>query len=234
MNKEDEERDDEERGPGRFARIALRAVDIGQKLLDACQKALDAGQRTVSGLRERLGGEEDDRGERHDRKRIGRLEPATEEEAMPKKPSRLRSFLLLLAAMLIVTGIGGFVAYRILESRLAEHDAIVEGMREELDATRKENARQIDLMAKFRKESGEAKKEMRDARREADDCCGRIDACRKRVDELEGQLTRAQRHGARSGSGGVTQPRQKTGSCTIDASNPNATLKECIEKFNKP
>jgi flagellar biosynthesis GTPase FlhF len=218
-------------GPGPVVKAALRGID-------ACLNALQ-------NLRNRLAGAQDH--ESHDSGR-GRADPKQDKadgEALPTRPSLLRRVAIALILLIVGGATGAVLSYRTLSHQLKAHTAVVERIQEELDADRKESARNLKLLDKVQRENAEYRQEAREAEREAE-------KHKRRADELEAQVEEARRAeeakrteerkraevAAQQAKRAAappprSQPRTppKTGNC---AAGTAAEMAECLEKFNRP
>jgi uncharacterized protein HemX len=216
---------EEPAGPGAAAKAALRVVDAG----------LGFFQR----LHNRLAGSES-HDDRHGHA-AERQEPET--TAVAARPSLLRRLAIGLLLLLAGLGTGGYLAYRALSQQIKEHASVVERMQEEIDAVRKEDARNVKLMDKFQRENAEYRREAREAEREAE-------SHKRRADELEAQMEEAKRaedakraeaakraevaaqkarREAASAARAKPSAPQKTGKCAVGGADD---LSDCLEKFN--
>jgi hypothetical protein len=213
-------------GPGAAAKAALRVVDAGLRLF----------QR----LHDRLAGTES-REDRHGRSPEGH---SADTAAVPTRPSLLRRLAIGLLLLLAGSGTGGWLAYRTLSLQLNEHAGVVERMQDELDAIRKEDARNVKLLDKFQRENAEYRHEAREAQREAE-------VHKRRNEEFEAQIEEAKRaeevkraeearraelvaqqarRAAASAPRAKTRAPQKTGNCAVGTAGD---LSNCIEEFNR-
>lgn len=211
---------DEAAAPGVAARSARRVVD-------ACLSVLQRWHDRLAGESERDG-------------RLGqphaKSEPA-DAGAPPARPSLLRRLLVALILLLAGGATGAWLAYRGLSHRLAEHTGVVERMQEELDATRKEDARNVKLLDKFQRENAEYRHEAREAQREADNARDRTAALEAQLEELKQEQAKRAEQAAQQVRRAAAAPRakpgapaQKSGKC---AAGSAGELTECIEKFNR-
>lgn len=205
--------------PGAGAKAALRVVD-------AC---LGYFQR----LHDRLAGTTEHHGHHgHDRHADAR--PAADEAPPPAKhPSFLRRLLVALLLLLIGSGTGALLTYRTLSEQATEHAGVVERLQEEVDATRKEDARNVKLLDKFQRENAEYRREAREAQREAE-------AAKARSAELEAQIESMQRaeqaaQEARRAAAAKAKAKAsappKGGKCTVGTADEVAN---CLSKYNRP
>lgn len=207
-------------GPGAAARAALRIIDAG----------LGFFQR----LHDRLAGP-DSREDRHGRTSEKHDAGA---DAVPGRPSLLLRLAIGLLLLLAGAGAGGWLAYRGLSLQLNEHAGVVERMQDELDATRKEDARNVKLLDKFQRENAEYRHLAREAEREAE-------THQRRVDELEAQIEEGRRaeeakraelaarqakRAAAAAPRTKTRTPQKTGDCAVGTAGD---LSNCIEEFTR-
>jgi hypothetical protein len=217
MSRPDAERE-EPPGPSAAARYALRA-------LDACLNPLQRWRDRLAGKNGRDGS--DDR-----RGRATRDAAPAEAGTEPARPSRLRRLSIALLLLLVGLGTGGFLAYRTLSLQLKEHDSIVERMQDELDATRKEDARNVKLLDRFQRENAEYRHEAREAQREAENANRRVAELEARIEDMK----RAELAAQQAKRAVATVPRaktrtpQKTGNCAVGTAGD---LSNCIEQFNR-
>lgn len=224
MSRPDAERDAPAAAPGAVTKAALRVID-------ACLNYL---QR----LRGRFAPE--DESGRHGGRRSpldSKQVPATEEKAPPPKSSFLRLALVALICLLLGSGAGTLLSYRELSHQLSEHGSVVERIQEELDATRKEDARNVKLLDKFQRENAEYRHEAREAQRETESAKSRVAELETRIEEMRHeQAKRAEqaaqeaRRAAALAQRGKQQRPPKTGNCAVGSGND---VTECIEKFNR-
>ncbi len=215
MSKPDEEREEEASGPGAIAKRVVRV--------------LDAGIQALQRLRTRLGGPDDESSD--GRRGSGSMREAADENAVASRPSLLRRLAIALLLLLVGLAVGGYLSYRMLSLELAKHGSVVERMQEEIDAARKEDARNVRLLDKFQRENAEYRLDAREAQRAAE-------KAERHAEELEGQIEEMKR-----AAQAAQQPRraapptsraspapQKSGSCSVGSAEEMAA---CIESFNR-
>jgi len=224
MSKRTENQDKEAQPPGVVAVTVLRAID-------ACLHAL---QR----LRSRFESSADEEGASRDggkRRQSGPEQPQEAAEAAPRPRGLLYRLLIMLICLLLGGGAGAFLSYRGLSKLVQARGAEVERIQDELDISKKEEARSVNLMAKFQKENAEFRLQMREAQRE-------VEEYKSRIDELDKELIAAKRVERPAPAGrraaaptATTKPStpQKTGDCAVGTGNAGASLTDCIEKFNR-
>lgn len=221
MRKQDVERDTPDAAPGAATKAALRAID-------ACLHAL---QR----LRNRFApSDESDRRGPPDPKHA----PGAAEEAPAPRSSFLKLALIALIGLLVGGGAGALLSFRTLSHQLNEHASVVDRLQEDLDATRKEDARNVKLLDKFQRENAEYRHDAREAQREAE-------IAKRQVADLEAQIETMKFDNAkreaekaeevRRAAGlakqrAMQRPPQKTANCAVGTA---AEMAECIEKFNR-
>lgn len=225
MNRPDAERDAPAAAPGAVTKAALRVIDASLNYLQRLRGRFAPPDET-----DRRGGRQSQLDSKH--------AAASEEKAPSPKPSFLRLALVGLICLLVGGGVGALLSYRELSHQLSDHAGVVERMQEELDATRKEEARNIKLLDKFQRENAEYRREARDAEREAE-------AHRRRAEELEAQIEAAKRaeeakraelaarqakRAAASAPRAKARAPQKTGDCAVGTAGD---LSNCIEEFNR-
>jgi hypothetical protein len=224
MNNKAEDREEAAPRPGLVTMTMLRAID-------ACLHALQRlrGRFEVPA--------EDERSGRDGGKRTQSTpqEPSAAEEAAPRPPGLLYRLLIMLICLLLGGGAGAFLSYRGLSKLVQARGAEVERLQDELDISKKEEMRSVNLMAKFQKENAEFRLQTREAQREAEDY-------KARIDELEKQMAATKRVERPAPTGrraaaptAATRPSAplKTGNCAVSAGNPSVNLADCIEKFNQ-
>ncbi|MBI4995696.1 MAG: hypothetical protein HZC22_02095 [Rhodocyclales bacterium] len=211
-------------GPGPVARIALRGTD-------ACLNALQNLHNRLAGTEYR---------EPRDNRR-GRADPKQEGadgEAPPTRPSLLRKLAIGLLLLLVGGSAGGWFAWRGLSLQLNEHAGVVERMQDELDAMRKEDARNLKLLDKFQRENAEYRHLAREAERDAETRQRRVDALEAQIEaaaraeeakRAELAARQAKRAAASAPRAGARAP-QKTGNC---AAGSAGDVSNCIEAFNR-
>jgi hypothetical protein len=205
----------------------------------AVLRAIDACLHALQRLRSRFEVPAEDKDAKRDGGRRSQsapeLAPATE-EAAPHSKGFLYRALIVLLCLLLGSAAGATLAYRVFSKKLESHATVVERIEDELDIAKKEEARSVNLMAKFQKENAEFRLEVREAQREVEDY-------KRRIDELEKQQAatkRIERPVSSSGRAAVpaatAKPRapEKTGTCTVGPGNPSGSLSDCIDKFNRP
>lgn len=212
---------EEKAGPGAAAKKAALGV-------------IDAFLAFFQRQHDRLAGPES-HDERHGHT-PGKHEP--EAAAVPARPSPLRKLLIGLLLLLVGLAVGGYLSYRTLALKLKDHNSVVERMQEELDAVRKEDARNVKLLDKFQRENADYRRDSREAEHQAE-------MANRRVAELEAEIeamkaaeakraeeaAQAARRAAGLAKQRTRQPSpQKTGNC---AAGTAAEMAECIEKFNR-
>jgi hypothetical protein len=225
MNNKAEDRDQAAPQPGVVTVTMLRAID-------ACL-------RTLQRLRSRFEAPAEEEGFSRGggkRRQSGPQEPTAGEEPAPRPRGLLFRLLIMLICLLVGGGAGAYFSYRGLSKLVAARGAAMEQIQEELDIAKKEEARKVNLMAKFQKENAEFRLQMREAQREVEDY-------KSRIDELDKQLAAAKRVERPAPAGrraavpaASAKPRapQKTGDCTVGTGNLSGNLTDCIEKFNRP
>lgn len=202
------------------------------RVIDACLGAL---QR----LRSRFESPDQDEGSSRGggkRSQSPDKEPPPAEEAAPRPQGLLYRVLIVLLCLLLGTAAGGLLSYRVLSQKLEAHATVVERMQDELDIAKKEEARSVNLMAKFQKENAEFRLQVREAQREVADY-------KSQVDELDKQLAATKRvERPAPSSGRAANPvakaapavPQKAGDCAVGSANAVGNLANCIDKFNRP
>lgn len=219
---------EEAAGPGAAAKATLRVVDA---VIAFFQRQHD-----------RLAGPES----RDDRRGHAPAKHEPEAEAIPARPSLLRRLAIGLILLLIGLGTGGFLAYRTLSLQLAEHDSVVERMQAEVDAVRKEDARNQKLLDKFQRENAEYRREAREAQHQTEAAERRAAELEAQIEEMKSaetkriedakraeeaaQAARRTAELAKARPARQQRPPQKTGNC---AAGTAAEMAECIEKFNR-
>lgn len=219
---------EEAAGPGAAAKATLRVVDA---VIAFFQRQHD-----------RLAGPES----RDDRPGHAPAKHEPEAEAIPARPSLLHRLAIGLILLLVGTAAGGFLAYRTLSLQLAEHDSVVERMQDEVDAIRKEDARNQKLLDKFQRENAEYRREAREAQHEAEAADRRAADLEAQIEEMKGAEAKrieaakraeeaaqaARRTAELARQRPVRQPRapQKSANC---AAGTAAEMADCIEKFNR-
>jgi hypothetical protein len=212
-----EEKDDTEEVPPRFAWFKARVAWFKKAAL----RMIDACLRPLQKLRQRLEPEEDDA---RDRRRGAK----PEEETPPTPPRRIGFFtglLILFVCLLVGNATGTWGAYRFMERVLDLRAAQVDRLRDDLNASQKDQARSVNQMARFQKENGELRLQMRDAQRTMDDD-------QTRIADLEKQLAAAKRV-ERPVAAAAPHAPHKSGTCAVGTGNPGADLTNCIEQFNQ-
>jgi hypothetical protein len=228
-----ESEQEEKAGPGAAARKAALGV-------------VDAFLEFFQRQHNRLAGS-DEREERHGHGRKQHAQHEPETAAVPARPSLLRRLAIGLLLLLAGLGAGGFLAYRTFSLKLNEHNSVVERMQEELDAVRKEDARNVKLLDKFQRENAEYRREAREAQHEAEAADRRAAELEAQLEDLKAAETKrvedakraeeaaqsARRSAEMARQRPVKQQRtpQKTGNC---AAGTAAEMAACIEKFNQP
>ena len=220
MSRPNAERDAPVAAPGATAKAALRLIDAGIRYLQRLR-----GRFAPSDVDDRQGG-------RHALSE-SKAAPVTEEPAPPSRLPFLRLALIALACLLVGSGVGALLSYRELSQQLGEHAGVVERMQEDLDAARKEEARNIKLLDKFQRENAEYRHEAREARRETENADRRVAELEAQIETMkraEQAAQQARRAAANPPRAGQRPPPQKTGKCTASTTGE---LSECIEKFNR-
>ena len=172
-------------------------------------------------------------------------EPET--EAIPARPSLLHRLAIGLLLLLAGTAAGGFLAYHTLSLQLKEHDSVVERMQDEVNAVRKEDARNQKLLDKFQRENAEYRREAREAQHDAEAADRRAADLEAQIEEMkdaEAQRIEAAKHAEEAAQAArrtaelarsrppAKQPRapQKTGNC---AAGTAAEMAACIDSYNR-
>lgn len=134
--------------------------------------------------------------------------------------------------LLVGGGAGALLSYRELSHQLAEHTSVVERIQEDLDATRKEEARNVKLLDKFQRENAEYRHEAREAQRETESANTRIAELEGKIDEMKRAELAAQRT-PRAAASAPRAKQQRTPQKSADCAAGNTSeLSDCIEKFN--
>jgi hypothetical protein len=228
MNKQDAERDAPAAAPGAVSKAALRAIDAGLHFLQKLRNRFAPSDETDR---------RDDRRSQPDPKHA----PAAAEEAPTHRPSFLRLALLTLICLLVGGAAGAWFSYRTLSHQIREHANVVDRMQEDLDATRKEDARNVKLLDKFQRENAEYRHEAREAQREAESAKGQVAGLEAQIETLKydnakrnveaAQETRRTTELAKQRV--KQRPPQKTANCAVGTANLSGDLSECIDKFNR-
>jgi hypothetical protein len=224
MNKRDAERDAPAAAAGAVSKAALRAID-------ACLHFLQK-------LRNRFA-PSDETGAHGDRR--GQPDPkhaaAAEEAPAPRLPL-LKLFLVALICLLAGGGAGVWFSFRTFSHRLGEHASVVERIQDELDAAKKEDARNVKLMDKFQRENAEYRRESREAQRESENAKGQVAEVEAQIETLkyenakrDVEVANEARRTTELAKQRVKQRSpQKTANCAVGTA---AEISECIEKFNR-
>jgi hypothetical protein len=201
--------------PGAGAKAALRVVD-------AC---LGYFQR----LHDRLAGAT----EHHRQGRHADSRQEADEATPAKRPSVLRRLLVALLLLLVGGGTSALLVYRTLSAQIKEHADVVERLQEEMDATRKEDARNVKLLDKFQRENAEYRHDAREAQREAEIAKARSAALEEEIESMKRaeQAAREAREAAAAKAKAKASAPPKGGKCTVGTS---AEIAACIERFNHP
>lgn len=205
--------------PGAGAKAALRVVDT----------CLGYFQR----LHDRLTGTTEHHGHHgHDRHADAR--PAADDAPPPvKRPSLLRRLLVALLLLLVGGGTGAFLAYRGLSLQVKEHAEVVDRLQEEIDATRKEDARNVKLLDKFQRENAEYRHDAREAQREAELAKARSAELEAEIESMkraEQAAQEARRAAAAKAKAQAAAP-AKGGKCTVGTADEVAN---CLSKYSRP
>jgi hypothetical protein len=220
MSRQDPERDVPAATPGAAAKAALR-------LIDACLHFLQRVRGRFAPA------DETDRHDDRHRKPDPKQAPVAEEKTPAPKSSFLRLAVVALTCLLVGGGAGALLSYRELSHQLAEHTSVVERIQDDLDATRKEDARNVKLLDKFQRENAEYRREAREAQRETESANSRIAELEGKIDEMK----RAELAAQQARRAPTTTPRakqQRTPQKSADCAAGNTSeLSDCIEKFNR-
>jgi hypothetical protein len=225
MSKRDNAERDAPAAPGAATKAALRAID-------ACLRALQNLRNRFAPSDE--SGRRDDRRGQPDPKHA----PAATEEAPAPRSSFLKLALIALIGLLVGGGAGALLSYRTLSHQIREHASVVDGMQEDLDATRKEDARNVKLMDKFQRENAEYRHEAREAQRETEIAKSQVAELEARIETLKFESAKrdveAAQEARRTTELAKQRARQhtpqKTANCAVGTA---AEMAECIEKFNR-
>ena len=212
-------------GPGFIGRLELRVIDAALAWLQHLR------QRVAPVAVDERGGH------------AGKMAPAAHAEvpAEGPPPARHRLLWFLVALLLVVlagAGAGGW-AWRHFESRLAEHDEIVDRLQDELNAAAKEEKRATGLVDRFQRENGELRLQSREALAEAETLRGRVEGLTRQLDDAKRGLAELQAAKSRPAApppmarGGAPTPPQKTGRCAIGGAGSGEQIADCIERFNQ-
>lgn len=216
MSKPDEEREEETTGPGAVAR---RLIPV-----------LDAGIQVLQRLRSRLGGSDDESSD--DRRSSGPAREAADEGAAASGPSLLLRLAIALLLLIVGLAVGGYLSYRMLSLQLEKHGSVVERMQEELDAARKEDARNVKLLDKFQRENAEYRLDARDAQRAAEKAERHAEELEAQIEEMKRaeQATQQPRRATPPTSRASQRAPLKSGNCAVGSAEE---MSACIEKFNQ-
>lgn len=222
MSRQEDEQE-EKAGPG----VAAKKAALG---------VIDAFLAFFQRQHDRLAGPESESRDDRRSRAPGKHEP--EAAAAPTRPSLLRKLLIWLILLLAGLGAGGYLSYRTLSLQLQKHDGVVEGLQGEVEALRKEDARNVKLLDKFQRENAEYRHAAREAQREAENASRHAAELEAQIDAMKAaEAKRAEEaaQAARRAAGLAKQrPRQplpqKTGNC---AAGTAAEMAACIEKFNR-
>lgn len=225
MSKQDAERDAPTTAPGVVSKTALRAIDACLHFLQNLRNRFAPSDES---------GRRDDRRGQPDPKHA----PTAAEEAPAPRSSFLKLALVALIGLLVGGGAGALFSYRTLSHRLNEHAGVVDRMQEELDATKKEDARNVKLLDKFQRENAEYRHEAREAQREAESAKGQVAELEAQIETLKYENAKRNveaAHEARRTTELAKQrakqrPPQKTANCAVGTA---AEMADCIEKFNR-
>lgn len=214
MSRQEDEQE-EKAGPG----VAAKKAALG---------VIDAFLAFFQRQHDRLAGPES-HDDRHSRA-PGKHEP--EAATAPARPSLLRRMLIWLLLLLAGLGAGGYFAYRTLSLQLQEHDSVVERMQEEVDAVRKEDARNVKLLDKFQRENAAYRAEAREAQREAENAKARSAELEEEIESMKRaeQAAREARQAAVAKAKAKASAPPKGGKCSVGTA---AEIAACIEKFNR-
>lgn len=205
--------------PGAGAKAALRVVD-------ACLGYFQRLHDRLAGTTERHG--------RHGLDRHADARPAADEAAPPAKhPSFLRRLLLALLLLLVGGGTGALLAYRTLSAQVKAHADVVERLQEEVDATRKEDARNVKLLDKFQRENAEYRHDAREAQRESEAAKTRSAELEEEIESMKRAQQAAQeaRRAAVAAAKAKASAPPKGGKCTVGTAEEVAN---CISRYNRP
>jgi uncharacterized protein HemX len=223
--RDDAERDAPAAGPGAATKTALRAIDACLHFLQELRNRFAPSDET---------GARGDRRGQPDAKHA----PAAAEEAPAPRSSFLKLALVALIGLLVGGGAGALYSYRTLSHQIREHASVVDRMQEELDSTRKEDARNVKLLDKFQRENAEYRHEAREAQRVAESAQGQVADLEAQIETMKFEHAKRDAEKAEEvrRAAGLAKQRatqrvpQKTGNCAVGTA---AEMAECIEKFNR-
>jgi hypothetical protein len=218
------DQDEAPKRPGKLAAAALRAID-------ACLGALQRLRKRFTVPAE----DEDSSGQGGKRSQSAADQPPVVVAGAPGQKTLLHRALIVLLCLLL-GGVGGALfSYRGLAKMLATRGAAIEQLQEEIDLSKKEEARSLNLTARYQKENSEYRQQSREAQRE-------VENYKSRIEELGKELTAMKRVEAPAPRGARVAPAaapakpsapQKSGNCVVGTANPSGNLTDCIEKFNR-
>jgi hypothetical protein len=222
---DDSEREAPPAGPGAVTKAALRAID-------ACLHALQNLRKRFAPSDE--SDRRDDRRSQPDPKHA----PAAAEEAPAPRLPLLKLFVVASICLLVGGAAGAWFSYRTLSHQIREHANVVDRMQEDLDAARKEDARNVKLLDKFQRENAEYRHEAREAQRVAESAKGQVAGLEAQIETLKydnakrnvetAQETRRTTELAKQRA--KERPPQKTANCDVGTA---AEMADCIAKFNR-
>ena len=214
------ETDEEKPAAGALTRAALRVINALAGWLDKLRTRLQPAA-----------GEERGRS----REPAGRQDKKVVEEPEAEQPRRgflLRGLLIGLVALLVGAAAGGLLAYREMRHKLDAHEAVVDGLQDELEVAKKEAARAVNQMARFQRENNEFRQKDLEARTEVRAQAARIDELEKQLATKRPERPLAATRGAPSAVARPPAP-PKTGDCAVGTAKAGEALTDCIEKFNR-
>ena len=228
-----QEEDGKPAGPGFIARIELRVIDAALAWLQHLRLRLapDAG-RDDRHEKGRKKGQDKGKGT------TAAASVAAAETTEPPARHRLRTFLIVvLLVALAGAGAVGW-SWRHFETRLAEHDDIVDRLQEELKASAKEEKRASGLVDRFQRENGELRLQSREAAAEAESLRERVDGLTRQIEDSKRRLAEAQAAKARPAPAPAMRsaappPPPKTGRCAVGGAGSADQIVDCIDKFNQ-
>lgn len=172
--------------------------------------------------------------------RHGRRRPAVHADEtaaaapVPTKPWRLRSFLLLVASLLLGGLAGMQFSYSALSRIIDSQDLLIEDLRDGIGRLQKQDARNLNTAARYQQKHDEDDMKLKEYRQQVADY-------EAQIEELQAQVRAASPPppvpATRQAVGAASRYRQpapeKTGNCVMGTATAAADLARCVEQFNR-
>jgi septal ring factor EnvC (AmiA/AmiB activator) len=218
---------------GLVAAAVLRAIDACLRALHRLRRRFEAPLDKEASPRDARGGSAS-----------GENSAAETAEDVPRQKPLLYRLLIIVICLLLGGITATLLAYRGFAKVIEARGTVIERLQEDVELSKKEETRSVNLTAKFQKENSEYRLQMRELQREADEYKTRIEDLNKQLTALKrveppAPTARASAPVARAiarpnpAPSPAASPPPKTGTCAVGTGNLSGNLAECIDKFNR-